>query len=138
MRQLHTARSLVTAALVLAAAVPALALSTLTTVHFAAGQSSAKLEGSLVRGDSAIYSFSASAGQIADISITSLENNAGFTIYQPPAQVSRSDTGVDIDGSTLQLDGRQWSGKLPASGDYYVEVGGDRGNATYTLTIAVE
>ena len=117
---------------------PALAESTLTSVHFAAGQSSATLEGALVRGDSAIYSFAASAGQTADIAITSLENNASFTIYQPPAHVTHSDDGLDVEGSPVVADTRQWQAALPAGGAYYVEVAGDRGNATYTLTIAVK
>ena len=122
----------------LLAGLPARAESTLTSVHFAAGQSSAKVEGALVRGDSAIYSFAANAGQTADIAITSLEDNASFTIYQPPAHVTHSDDGLDVDGSPAAADTRQWQAALPASGAYYVEVGGDRGNATYTLTIAVK
>jgi hypothetical protein len=119
-------------------AFPASAETTLTEVRFHPGQSSAKLDGALVRGDSAIYSFSAAAGQTADITITSLEDNAGFTIYQPPAQITHSGSDADVDGSTLQVDGKAWRGELPASGDYYIQVGGDRGNATYTLTVNIE
>lgn len=121
----------------------------LQSVHFQPGQSSAKLDGSLVRGDTTIYSFSAKVGQTAVVAITSLEDNASFTIYRPPASVAHSDDGLDISGTVLPggdandppLDPgaeKRWSGKLPASGAYYVEVVGDRGNATYTLTIEIE
>jgi hypothetical protein len=125
-------------ALILAGAFSARGESTLQSVHFQAGQSSAMLEGSLVRGDSATYSFSANAGQTADISITALEDNASFAIYQPPATVSHSSDGLDVDGATIVVDTKNWQGKLPASGAYYVQVGGDRGNASYKLTIKIE
>jgi hypothetical protein len=128
-------------ALLAAGVLPAVAESTLQSVHFQSGQSSATLEGSLVRGDSAIYSFSAIAGQTATIAVTSLEDNASFTIYQPPASVTHSDDGLDVNGSPLpgtdSGSDMNWTGKLPASGAYYLEVGGDRGNATYTLTISI-
>ena len=129
------------AALALAAGIAlSRAETTQSTVHFAAGQSSATLDGSLVRGDSAIYSFDANAGQEADIKVTSLEDNASFMLYQPPASVSQSDDGVDINGTAMtgDDDAKTWNGKLPASGTYYILVGGDRGNATYKLTVAVK
>ena len=125
-----------TIAVLLAAA--AAAEDTLRPVHFAAGQSSATLDGAIVRGDSDIWSFVANQGQTADITVTSLENNAGFVVFEPPASVSHGDDGLDVDGTMLSDGGTHWNGKLPASGAYYVEVSGDRGNATYTLTIAIE
>ena len=128
---------------------PATAESTLRSVHFAPGQSSATLDGAIVRGDSDLWSFAANAGQTADIKVTSTEDNASFTIYQPPASVTHGDDGLDVSGTVLPggeptdppLDPgaqKHWKGKLPATGAYYIEVAGDRGNATYTLTIAIE
>ncbi len=125
-------------AAVLLAALLAQAATTLTAVHFPRGGSGTEIEGSLVRGDRAIYSFSANAGQTADIAITALEDNASFALYQPPASVTHSDDGLDVNGTAMAEDTKQWSGALPASGAYYVEVGGDRGNASFTLTISVK
>ncbi len=117
------------------------------TIAFAAGASSATMHQSLVRGDSDIYKFSASAGQQADIRLTSLEDNASMMIYGPPASVSRGADGLDIDGAYLPggdvtpgLDPgatRHWGGALPANGEYLIHVGGDRGNATYDLTVSI-
>lgn len=121
-----------------AATAPALAKDTLRAVHFEAGQSSATVSGALVRGDSDIWSVSAGAGQTADISVTSTEDNAAFTIYPPPAQVSQGDDGLDISTTPFATDTKSWQGALPGSGTYYIQVGGDRGNATYTLTISIK
>ena len=33
---------------------------------------------------------------------------------------------------------KNWSGKIPRSGDYKIEVASDRGNATYRLTVSVK
>jgi hypothetical protein len=61
------------------------------------------------------------------VRITSVENNAVFVIYTP-------------DGGTLLGEGEEstdWRGTLPQDGDYVIEVGGTRGNATYTLKVTV-
>jgi hypothetical protein len=120
------------------AAAPALSESMLRPVHFTAGQSSITLDGAVVRGDSDVWSFAANGGQTATIAVTSLEDNAAFAIFEPPASVTHSDDGLDVDGTMLGADIKQWQGKLPASGEYYVQVSGDRGNATYKLTISIE
>lgn len=120
------------------AAGTARATDMLRPVHFASGQSAITLDGAVVRGDSDIWSFAANAGQSATITVTSLEDNAAFAIFEPPASVSHADDGIDVDGTILTADTRSWEGKLPASGEYYVEVSGDRGNATYKLSIAIE
>ena len=98
-------------------------------LKFAAGASSATVDGAVVRGDSDIWSFSANAGQQADISITSLEDNASFAVFVPPATVNDAPTAADT---------KQWQGALPSAGTYYIQVGGDRGNATYKLTVSIK
>jgi hypothetical protein len=118
------------------------ALDTLRPVHFQSGHTSITLDGALVRGDSDIWSFAANAGQTADIAVTALEDNASFVVFQPPASVSHGDDGLDVDGTMLpgtdSGDAKHWSGKLPATGAYYIEVSGDRGNASYKLTISIQ
>ncbi len=79
--------------------------------------------------------------------VRSIETNVSFRIYRPPSTVKRSRDGIDIDGPQVGgidpvpgLDagaGRHWKGTLPAGGRYYVVLSGDRGNATYDLTVTI-
>lgn len=108
---------------------PALATDHTHALKFAAGASSATVDGAVVRGDSDIWTFSANAGQQADISITSLEDNASFAVFVPPATTDGDPTVADV---------KSWGASLPASGTYSVQVSGDRGNATYKLTVSIK
>ena len=140
-------RAAVLAAVLGLAAGRAGAEDTLRTVAFAHGQNSATIHQGLVRGDSDIWVVIGRAGQNAEIKVKSLEDNVSFRIYQPPSKVKRSEDGIDIDGPQVSgvdpvpgLDagaGRHWKGALPASGRYYVVLSGDRGNATYDLTVTI-
>jgi hypothetical protein len=98
-------------------------------VRFARGRTTATLKNSVVRGTRDRYMVGARAGQKMTVSITSVERNAVFTIHAPS-----HDT---LEGAGEAHDARSWSGKLPESGDYVIEVGGTRGNATYTLKLTV-
>lgn len=116
------------ATLVAGASGAALATDFSHELNFSAGASSATVDGAVVRGDSDIWSFSARAGQQADVSITSLEDNAAFAVFVPPATTDGDPTAADV---------KQWQGALPADGTYYIQVSGDRGNATYKLTVSI-
>lgn len=98
-------------------------------VRFARGRTTATLKNSVVRGTLDRYTLGARAGQKMSVHITSVERNAVFTIYTPD--------GGTLEGAREGQDASKWSGELPASGDYVIEVGGTRGNATYTLKITV-
>ena len=100
-------------------------------VHFAKGTSSTTIRGAVIRGDRDRYYVSAKKGQTMSVRITSRENNAVFQIYLRGEQESLPGAG---DGD----DATKWSGQLPADSEYTIVVGGTRGNATYTLTIAVK
>ncbi len=129
------------------ASVPARAGDKVEPIRFPPGKSSATIHQGLVRGEADFYSVAARAGQTADIRIASLENNASLMIYQPPSKPAYGDDGIDIDGPGLpggdkapDLDEgatRHWHGALPATGTYYIVVSGDRGNATYDLTVSI-
>lgn len=96
-------------------------------VRFARGRTTVVLKKSVVRGTVDRYVLGARKGQQIIVHITSVENNAVFDIYTPQ-------------GGTLAGEGEDstdWSGTLPQDGDYVIEVGGTRGNATYTLKITV-
>ena len=111
-------------------------------IQFAAGKSSGKVAGGVVRGDRDIYSLGARAGQKMTVTISSVENNAVFQLYAPGAKATRNDEGiVEVAGTALpgaDGDTMKWTGQLPATGAYLIEVGGTRGNATYELTVSVE
>ncbi|HEY9405150.1 MAG TPA: hypothetical protein VIQ24_21040 [Pyrinomonadaceae bacterium] len=98
-------------------------------VRFAPGRTTATLKNSVVRGTRDRYLINARAGQKMTVSINSLERNAAFAIYAPS-----HDT---LEGASEHQEVKNWSGKLPESGDYVIEVGGTRGNATYTLKVTV-
>ena len=98
-------------------------------VRFARGSTTATLKNSVVRGTRDRYTLGARAGQKMSVLITSIERNAVFTIHTP--------SGDTLAGAGEGEDASKWSGELPQSGDYMIEVGGTRGNATYTLKVTV-
>jgi hypothetical protein len=73
------------------------------------------------------YILHARAGQTLIVHITSVENNAVFDIYRPGGKRTLENAQESTD----------WTGPLPRTGDYIIEVGGTRGNATYTLEVTV-
>lgn len=94
-------------------------------VAFAPGTSQTTLENSVVRGDRDVYLLGAQGGQQMTLAIRSLEDNAVFDVISPS-------------GSVMAREAVRESVPLPQTGDYTVIVGGTRGNATYTLNIAIE
>lgn len=93
-------------------------------VRFPKGRTSTILRGAVVRGTRDNYILGAAAGQTMTVHVTSREKNASFSIAGPG-------------GSMLVEDTDDWSGELPSRGDYRIEVGPTRGNATYTLEITI-
>lgn len=97
-------------------------------IRFARGSTSKTIEDAVVRGTRDRYLIGARAGQTLTVRITSLEDNAVFDVYRA--------------GSRRPLDGAQettdWSGELPRNGDYVIDVGTTRGNATYTLEVTIQ
>lgn len=99
-------------------------------ISFAAGESSATVSDSVIRGERSIYVVGAKSGQTMSVEITSLEDNAVFQIKTPGGKFL-ADAG---DGD----DATSWDGKLPVSGDYTIIVGGTRGNASFKLTVSID
>jgi hypothetical protein len=124
-------RGLLAGILIAALAGAALADGIKKRVRFARGTSSAVLKGSVIRGDRDTYILGAGEGQTMTVKITSLEENAVFQIYRPGGKQT-------LDGAGEEEDATEWTGELPASGDYTIVVGGTRGNATYKLEIKIE
>jgi hypothetical protein len=100
-------------------------------IAFAYGQSSAIVKGSVVRGDREIYFIKVRSGQVMSVSISALEKNAAFSVYEPGAKAA-------IPGTEEGKDPTNWSGSLSKTGNYRIVVGGTRGNASYKLRVAVK
>ena len=112
-------------------------------VKFPAGQTSTLIEQSVIRGESDQYFLTAKAGQKMEVSISAVEKNAAFAIYQPGYKAGKDADGIlEIKGTTLKGagegdDATTWKGVLPTSGKYLILVGPTRGNATYKLKISI-
>lgn len=103
--------------------------ATRTSVKFAKGKTSASYENAVIRGEQHTYLLGASAGQNMSVSISSLEDNAGFYILSP--QQNYVGDGTDEDSTT------SFDGELPESGNYKIVVTPTRGNATFKINFAV-
>lgn len=99
-------------------------------IKFAKGKYTATVSESVIRGDRDTYIVGANKGQTMTVKITALENNAAFTILSPDENYLEN--AGELDDQTT------WTGTLPANGDYKIEVGGTRGNATYKLTVTIK
>lgn len=113
------------------------------SIQFPKGQSSATLSASVIRGDTDRYDLVARKGQTMTVRIASEEDNAAFVIYRPGATVKVEDGMSFLEGPTLEGagegdDAMSWTGTLPSSGKYPIEVGGTRGNASYQLTVTIQ
>jgi hypothetical protein len=112
-------------------------------VSFAKGSNSTLIEASVVRGESDQYFLTGKAGQEMEVSISAVEQNAAFAIYQPGYKAGKDADGIlEIKGAALKgagegEDATAWKGVLPSSGKYLILVGGTRGNATYKLKITI-
>ncbi len=123
-------------ALVGALALPAVAQDHSRTerVQFARGASSATLHGKIHGYDTVDYVLSARAGQTLNVRLQPTNTSAYFTVARQGA-----DEALFI-GSTS---GNQFTGRLPANGDYVVRVYLMRNaarrdeHANYTLSIGV-
>lgn len=100
-------------------------------IKFKKGESSATIEGGVIRGDRDTYLVGANKNQYMVVSIISIENNAVF-------QIIARNSGYYLEGAGEFDDAMRWEGNLPSGGDYEIIVGGTRGNAEYTLKVFIE
>ena len=96
-------------------------------IRFERGRTTTVIKDAVVRGDRDRYILRARAGQTLTVHITSVEENAVFDIYRPGGKLTLENAQESMD----------WTGTLPRSGDYIIEVGGTRGNASYVLELTV-
>lgn len=100
-----------------------------TVVKFGKGKTSRSYENAVIRGEQDTYVLGAGTGQTMNVSVTSLEDNAGFYIIDPKGKYLGN--GTPEEGTT------RFNGALPASGNYRIVVSPTRGNATYKINFNV-
>jgi hypothetical protein len=100
-------------------------------ISFERGTSSAVVEGSVVRGDRDVYTVRAKAGQLVTISVSALEKNAAFSLYEAGEL-------QPVTGTQEEDDATNWNGKLQRDGAFRIVVGGTRGNANYRLRLSIK
>ena len=98
---------------------------------FAGGKSYAVVSNAVIRGDRDYYSFGARGGQTITIAVTSPEDNAVVQLWFK--------LGGEWIAADTPPDSRVLYGELPTSegGQYRIEVGGTRGNASYDLFVGI-
>jgi type II secretory pathway pseudopilin PulG len=130
MRPLHQSTILVVVILIVGTLTLALGEGVRKRVRFAKGRNSTIISNAVLREDVDQYIVGAKAGQTMKVAITSLEHNASFQITQPGNNGTLPGAGFDDDVT-------KWSGELPETGDYVIEVAPTRGNATYRMSIEI-
>ncbi|QHB71059.1 g-type lysozyme inhibitor [Stenotrophomonas sp. 364] len=109
---------------------------TTTPVQFAKGTSSATLRGTVAGYDTVRYTVAARAGQTMTVTLGG-SANANLNVYAPGVVPGQGEAL----GSTDET--RRWTGTLPASGTYVVQVYQMRAQARrgekapHTLTVAI-
>ncbi len=109
---------------------------TSVSVHFEKGTSSASMKGSFAGYDSVEYSLGAKAGQTLTVRIAG-NSNANFNIFAPG---DKPGAATAIGSGSV---GADWSGPLPKSGNYTIQVFQMRASARraeavpYTISFAI-
>ena len=99
-------------------------------IKFPRGSTSTVINNAVLRDEIDQYILNARAGQKMKVDISSIEDNASF-------QITRPDKTQLLPGAGFDDDAKHWSGELPDSGDYTIEVAPTRGNATYRLKVEI-
>ena len=113
-------------------------------VFFPRGANSGTVGGHVLRGDRALFSVKAAAGQTMTVTITTPDDNAVFQIYEPDTAIGRDADGLlefkgkPLHGASDGEDATRWTGRLPRAGTYLIVIGSTRGNARYSIDVKVE
>ncbi len=107
-------------------------------IKFKRGSSSNTIEGAVLRGTTNEHFLKAGAGQVMEVKISSLENNAVFDLA-----IYKNRRGKYV---TQQNEAKSWYGELPYPGwsrngktnVVKITIGSTRGNADYTMTVTIK
>lgn len=94
-------------------------------VFFQKGRTTAILKGSIKKGTNHHYLLGAKEGQTMTVHLAAKQTS--FTVYKP----NEGEAIEDADGVN------DWTGTLPESGDYLIEIGTDAKLAPYTLEVTI-
>jgi hypothetical protein len=114
------------------------------SVAFAKGANSATYNGGFERDAMDCWTVVAKQGQTLTVKIAAADENASFDIYQPKYEIKKGAEGLDVQGQPLTPGGQgdrhidHWSGPLPSSGRYLINILSEGGNVTYELTVSVK
>ncbi|MCB0063941.1 MAG: LysM peptidoglycan-binding domain-containing protein, partial [Caldilineaceae bacterium] len=103
-----------------------------TRINFAAGGTSATVDGTVIFPEQACYILEATAGQEITASIDSDGDLANFLVRAADSTVNG---GVPL--KRLENEDRTWWLALPVTGDYIICVATPEGAALYTLTVSI-
>lgn len=96
-------------------------------IRFRQGATSATIKNAIVRGEPPkTYVLGAGKGQKMTVRITSLEKNAVFRLIAPNGTIIVN-----------EAKGEKVLNNLPLAGNYTIEVGTERGNASYELYVSI-
>jgi hypothetical protein len=107
-------------------------------IKFPKGKTATTIEDGLARGEENEYTVKAKAGQMMTMSITSVEKNAVFDLYELTEGGERTPF-FDNNGKEVK-EVTKWKGKLPGDGaqTYLIVVGATRGGADYKLKVEIK
>ena len=94
-------------------------------IQFRKGAHSTEIKGGVARGTVNTYLIAAQKGQKIKIKVKSVEKNAVFNV-------------IDSNKKTIIKESKSWSGVVSKTGDYQIDVGTERGGASYTLSVSVK
>jgi hypothetical protein len=104
---------------------PAILAALQQRIQFRKGAHSTEIKGAVARGTVNSYSIAVQKGQKIKIKVKSVEKNAVFNV-------------IDASKKTTIKESKSWSGVVSKTGDYQIDVGTERGGASYTLSVSVK
>ena len=104
---------------------PAILAAVQQRIQFRKGAHSTEIKGGVARGTVNTYLLAVQKGQTIKINIKSVEKNAVFNV-------------IDSNRKTTIKESKSWSGAASKTGDYQIDVGTERGGASYTLSVSVK
>ena len=112
------------------------------TVAFPRGLKTVTLAGSLAAGDTDRYELAGNENQTLTVRVTAKEKDVAAILYLPGYTLPEPGSQAPLEGLTLEGAGKDdkaatWTGQLPISGTYLIEVAGPGGSAGYKLTVTL-
>lgn len=104
-------------------------------IEFVRGKNSAVIKDTVAIGTTNVYLISAKANQTLVVNLKSMKK-PGFPNSETDAifGITNSQNNKPLEGA----EGFDWSGKLPETGEYVIDISGGRGNTDYVLKVLIK